>query len=64
MRKLLFIAGLAIAGYAFMTLATALVIAFLRGHGGWRQIALRASGSWVAAVGIMTLGLQVFRPTM
>jgi len=61
---LLFIAGLTIIGYAFMTLATALVIAFVRGHDGWRRIALRASGSWVAAVGIMTLGLQMMRPTM
>jgi len=61
---LLFIAGLTTVGYAFMTFVTALVIAFVQGHGGWRQIALRASGSWVAAIGIMTLGLQIVRPGM
>jgi urease accessory protein len=61
---LLFIAGLTAVGYAFMTFVTALVIAFVQGHGGWRQIVLRASGSWVAAIGIMTLGLQMVRPGM
>jgi len=60
----LFVAGLATVGYAFMTLASALVTAFVQGHDGWRQIALRASGSWVAAIGIMMLGLQILRPTM
>jgi urease accessory protein len=59
---LLFVAGVTAIGYLFITLATGLVIAFVEGHGAWRQIALRASGSWVAAVGIMALGLQLFRP--
>ena len=62
--RLLFIAGLTAIGYMFMTLATGVAIAFLDGRGNWRQIALRASGSWVAAIGIMTLGLQMLRPTM
>jgi urease accessory protein len=56
---LLFISGVTAIGYAVMTMATGGAIWFLRGVGGWRPIALRASGSWVAAVGIMVLGLQV-----
>jgi hydrogenase/urease accessory protein HupE len=60
----LFIGGVTTIGYAFMTLATGVAIAFLDGPGGWRQVALRASGSWVAAVAIMTVGLQIFRPTI
>jgi hydrogenase/urease accessory protein HupE len=62
MDALLFIAGVTAVGYVFITLATGAVIAFLAGGGGWRPIALRASGSWVAAVGIMALGLQIFTP--
>ncbi len=57
--SVLFISGVGVTGYAFLTLATGGAIAFLRGMGRWRPIALRASGSWVAAVGIMMLGLQV-----
>ncbi|WP_170149623.1 HupE/UreJ family protein [Rhodoplanes roseus] len=61
--RLLFLAGATAIGYVVMTLATGAALAFLRGVGGWRPIALRASGSWVAAVGIMVLGLQFFAPT-
>nr|WP_284701378.1 HupE/UreJ family protein [Rhodoplanes tepidamans] len=60
--RLLFLAGATAAGYAVMTLATGGALAFLRGVGGWRPIALRATGSWVAAVGIMVLGLQFAAP--
>jgi hydrogenase/urease accessory protein HupE len=60
--QLLFISGVTAIGYAFMTMATGGAIAFLRGVGRWRPIALRASGSWVAAVGIMMLGLQFLAP--
>jgi urease accessory protein len=60
--QLLFIAGVTAVGYGVMTIATGGAIAFLRGVGGWRPIALRASGSWVAAVGIMVLGLQFLTP--
>jgi urease accessory protein len=56
---LLFIFGLTAIGYVYLTLMTGLGIAFLEGAGGWRPIALRAGGSWVAAVGIMVLGLQL-----
>jgi urease accessory protein len=59
---LLFISGVATIGYGVMTLATGSAIAFLRGVGGWRAIALRASGSWIAAVGIMVAGLQFLAP--
>jgi urease accessory protein len=60
---LLFISGVTAIGYASVTLATGLAISFLRGGAGWRMIALRASGSWIAAVGIMALGLQFFALT-
>lgn len=60
--QLLFISGMTAIGYAFVTMATGGAIAFLQGKGGWRSIALRASGSWVAAVGILVLGLQILKP--
>jgi len=58
----LFISGVAMIGYVVMTLVVALTLAFLKGRGGWREIALRAGGSWIAAVGIMALGLQLAMP--
>lgn len=60
--RVLFLAGVTAVGYAAITLGTGGAIAFLRGVGGWRPIALRAAGSWVAAVGIMVLGLHVVTP--
>jgi urease accessory protein len=56
---LLFISGVTAIGYVYLTLLTGIGIAFLQGAGGWRQIALRAGGSWAAAIGIMILGLQL-----
>jgi urease accessory protein len=56
---LLFICGLTAAGYVFVTMAMGLVLAFIEGNVGWRLVALRAGGSWVAAVGIMVLGLEM-----
>jgi hydrogenase/urease accessory protein HupE len=61
--RLLFISGLTMIGYLYITLLSALAVAFLQGSGGWRPIALRAGGSWIAAVGIMILGLQLRAPT-
>ena len=57
--RFLFICGVAAVGYAFATLALALATLFLEGRGGWRPIALRAGGSWIAAVGIMVAGFQI-----
>jgi len=57
----LFAAGLAASGYVAITLVTAAVVAF-REYGGaeqsprWRSIALRACGSWMAAIGLMLGG--------
>jgi hydrogenase/urease accessory protein HupE len=56
----LFVLGVTAVGYLMMTLAVALALAFLDGRGAWRRIALRASGSWIAAVGIMAFGLRLF----
>jgi hypothetical protein len=61
---LLFIGGMTAIGYMFMTLVIGSMTAFLQGGGGWRKIAARAGGSWVAAIGIMVLGLQLFRPAL
>lgn len=57
--RLLFICGVAAVGYVFVTLFTALAISFRQGGREWRLIALRASGSWVAAVGVIMIGLQL-----
>ncbi|MFG1347114.1 HupE/UreJ family protein [Xanthobacter autotrophicus DSM 431] len=62
--RLLFLSGMTAVGYAALTLGTGGAIAFLGGVGGWRPIALRASGSWVAAVGLMVLGLQFVTPVV
>ena len=59
---LLFISGVTAVGYVTITLTIACAIAFLQGKGSWQAIALRASGSWIAAVGIMAFGLQLFAP--
>ncbi|WP_407178997.1 HupE/UreJ family protein [Bradyrhizobium sp. STM 3562] len=58
--RLLFAAGLACAGYAAITLAMALALAF-RGPDSspsitWQKIALRAFGGWIAAIGLMMVG--------
>jgi len=55
----LFAAGFAVAGYAAITLTAAAALAFQRPDQGWRTIALRAGGSWVAAIGIMVGGFAL-----
>lgn len=61
--RLLFAAGLACAGYAAITLIMALTLAFRRTDGGiptaWRRIAIRAFGGWIAAIGLMMVGLAL-----
>jgi hydrogenase/urease accessory protein HupE len=61
--KVLFGAGLAMSGYAFITLMSALTIAFRRldaqPSGSWRDIAIRACGSWIAAIGLMAGGFAL-----
>jgi hydrogenase/urease accessory protein HupE len=58
--RFLFICGVTAVGYAFATLALAVATSFLNGQqGGWRTIALRAGGSWIAAVGIMVAGFHL-----
>ena len=58
---LLFAAGLACVGYAAITLTMALTLAFHQAEAGtattWRGIAIRAFGGWVAAIGLMMVGL-------
>ena len=58
----LFAAGLALAGYVAITLTTAGVLTFRRSNAGWRSIALRAGGSWIAAIGIMAGGYALAGP--
>lgn len=59
--RLLFAAGLACAGYVFITLTMALIVVFLRtepgGPASWRTIAVRALGGWIAAIGLMMASL-------
>jgi urease accessory protein len=61
--RLLFAAGLASAGYVAITLTMALTLAFRRSDDrnvtGWRSIAIRALGGWIAAVGLMMAGLAL-----
>jgi urease accessory protein len=59
----LFIAGVTAIGYVFVSLIAGTALAFLQGGGAGRAIALRAGGSWIAAVGIMVLGLQLATAT-
>jgi urease accessory protein len=58
--RLLFAAGLACAGYVTITLVMALAVAFMRPEitAGWRRIAVRSLGGWIAAIGLMMLGLS------
>jgi len=59
--RLLFAAGRACAGYVTITLVMALAVAFMQPHliTSWRGIAIRALGGWVAAIGLMMLGLSL-----
>ncbi|WP_407155824.1 HupE/UreJ family protein [Bradyrhizobium sp. STM 3557] len=58
--RLLFAAGLACVGYVMITLVMALAVAFMQPDSmtGWRSIAIRSLGGWVAAIGLMMLGLS------
>ncbi|MGJ5181199.1 HupE/UreJ family protein [Bradyrhizobium oligotrophicum] len=60
---LLYVAGLATAGYVVITLVMALTLIFRRPDtepvSHWRGIAVRAAGGWVAAVGLMMAGLSL-----
>ena len=58
----LFAAGLALAGYAVITLLTAAILAFRHSGADWRGVALRAGGSWIAAIGVMTGGYALAGP--
>jgi urease accessory protein len=59
--RLLFAAGLACVGYAAITLTMAVTLAFRQPEAGvsmaWRGIAIRACGGWIAAIGLMMVGL-------
>ena len=55
--------GLAAAGYVATTLLAALVVQFQpddsAGPTAWRRIAIRACGSWIAAIGLMMGGFAM-----
>lgn len=55
----LFGAGLLLAGYAVVTLITALAGTFRRAGAPWRTIAMQAGGSWIAAIGLMVGGFAL-----
>lgn len=54
---LLFVSGVGCAAYAFSAIVMALTLG-VTAH-GWGRIAVRAVGSWVAAIGVMLLGLAL-----
>lgn len=54
----LFVAGVAAAGYFVVTLIAALVSFLSQKRHGFR-VAVRAAGSWIAAIGVMMVGLSV-----
>jgi len=58
----LFAAGFAAAGYVAITLLTAAVLAFRQSGDGWRGVARRAGGSWIAAIGVMAGGYALAGP--
>jgi urease accessory protein len=53
--QVLFAAGFTMAAYTVITLLMAVVVAFREPAraGGWRGIAIRVCGSWIAAIGLM-----------
>jgi urease accessory protein len=59
--RLLYAAGLAGIGYVAITLTMAVTHAFRQTDAGpstaWRDIAIRALGGWIAAIGLMMAGL-------
>ena len=57
--RVLFAAGFVAAGYAAITLAAAATAAFRRPVPGWRDVAIRAVGSWIAAIGLMLGGFAL-----
>ena len=54
----LFVAGVATAGLVVVTLVAACAKTMSQ-KGAWGRVAVRAAGSWMAAVGLMMIGLQV-----
>jgi hydrogenase/urease accessory protein HupE len=57
--RFLFIGGVTGVGYVAVALLTGIAVQFLKPNAGWRFIALRTGGSWIAAIGIMVLGFQL-----
>ena len=62
-RDSLYAAGLAGAGYVAITLVMAVTVAFTGSDAepavAWRRIAIRAMGSWIAAIGLMMGGFAL-----
>jgi len=52
----LFVPGVALIGFVVMALASAATLA-LTARADWPRVAVRVAGSWIAAVGIMMIGL-------
>lgn len=52
---LLYVSGVALTAYILLTLASAGAVALASGP-AWGRIAVRATGSWIAAAGLMYLG--------
>jgi urease accessory protein len=55
---LAFVLGVTTAGYVVIALTMSGTHAFVRGR-SWAAIAVRAVGSWIAAVGVMMIGIDL-----
>lgn len=51
--------GLGLAGYALVACGIAIAAWFAQGAGGWRPIAMRALGSWISAIAVLSGGLAL-----
>ncbi|MCU0837490.1 MAG: HupE/UreJ family protein [Rhodospirillales bacterium] len=54
----LFVAGITVASYLTVTLTTATTVSLLR-QADWVRIAVRAAGSWIAAIGLLVVGVKL-----
>ncbi|MGI9471632.1 MAG: HupE/UreJ family protein [Rubripirellula sp.] len=54
MTRLLYLPGVVLAGLLLVAIVAGATVSR---HAGWQQIAIRVVGSWIAAIGILMLGL-------
>ncbi len=60
---ILYVCGVAVAAYMLMTLVSA-VSKYTFNQAEWGNVAIRAGGSWILAVGILYIGYSLMNPAM